>query len=170
MRGNYGIEEWNAGAWVVGLTSMSESPTGEQNLYYLMRVFQAYESHADLVTGLTSLNLGDAIAAKDSRSHDLGDVMMPLKSGLCGADRFIPALYYPPMLGHAHRQPKHLDYWHKDIDYVGRANRPPLLVGDPGLSFVWTRPVVRRRNPQAIRDYENWTLGRLLAELTEVLI
>lgn len=168
MRGNYGAENWDAGAWVAGLTSMSESSTGEQNLFYLMRVFRAYESHADLVAGLPALGLSAALAAKDSTLHDLGDVMMPLKPGLRGEARFTPVSYHPPILGHAHRQSEDSDYWHKDIDYAGRACRPSLLVGDPALSFIWTRPLVRRKNPQAIRDYENWTLGRLLGELQEV--
>lgn len=168
MRGNYSAESWEAGAWVAGLTSMSESATGEQNLFYLMRVYRAYESHADLVAGLPALGLSAALAAKDSMLHDLGDVMMPLEPGLRGEARFTPDSYHPPMPGHAHRQPEDPDYWHKDIRYTGRACRPSLLVGDPALSFIWTRPLVRRKNPQAIRDYENWTLGRLLGELQEV--
>lgn len=168
MRGNYSAENWEAGAWVTGLTSMSESASGEQNLIYLMRVYRAYASHADLVVGLSALGLSTALAAKDSRHHALGDVMMPLKPDLLGEARFAPDSYHSPMQGHAHRQPADPNYWHKDIDYIGRACRPSLLVGDPALSFIWTKPLVRRKNPQAIRDYENWTLGRLLGELQEV--
>lgn len=168
MRGNYTSETWEAGAWVAGLTSMSESASGEQNLYYLMRVNQAYESHADLVAGLEALGHSAALAAKDSTLYDLGDVMMPLKPGLSGEARFNPDAYHPPIAGHVHRQLEDPDYWFKDVEYTGRACRPSLLVGDPALSFIWTKPVARRKNPQAIRDYENWTLGRLLGELEEV--
>ena len=165
MRGNYNIEQWTSGVWVVGLTSMSESPGKDQNLYYLMRVSRAYESHAELVAGLQASGQQSVVDAKAASRHRLGDILLPLKHDLAGEVRFSPASYEKPMLGHVHRSEEYDSYWHKDVDYAGRANRPPLLIGDPELSFVWTNPLVKRRHSSAIRDYEKWTLSHLISQL-----
>jgi hypothetical protein len=161
MRSRYPAESWSSGVWVLGLTGLSRWRPGEQPFYYLMRVAQAYHSQADLVQALEAQGRHEVLAAKDSRAHQLGDIFMPRRL-LADDGRFKPENYHPPMFGHVHSQASDPLGWHNDIFYDGTSHRrPPVLVGDPEYTFVWTRPIVRRRNPLPIRDYQNWTLARL---------
>jgi hypothetical protein len=161
MRSRYSAGSWSSGVWVLGLTGLSRWRHGQQPFYYLMRVAQAHESQADLVRALEAQGRQDVLAAKDSRAHQLGDIFMP-KRPLAGAERFKPENYIPPRANHVHSQPDDPLGWHNDIFYDGTSHtRPPLLVGNPEYTFVWTRPVVGRRSPLPIRDYQNWTLARL---------
>ncbi|HEY8606428.1 MAG TPA: hypothetical protein VIM12_04860 [Noviherbaspirillum sp.] len=161
MRSRYSTESWASGVWVLGLTGLSRWRRGEQPFYYLMRIAQAYESQADLFQALEAQGRLEVLTAKDSRTSQLGDIFAP-KRPLSNESRFKPDNYHPPMDGHAHSHADNPFGWHNDIFYDGTSHTgPPLLVGDPEYTFVWTRPIVRRRNPYPIRDYEKWTLSRL---------
>jgi hypothetical protein len=163
MRARYTPCEWKQGVWVVGFTSWDKRFNKQQSLFMLMRVGEAYSSHAELVDALQRSGRSSVVSAKDSRHNELGDLMMPIKSGLAGADRFAVDSYHTPMVGHAHHKTA-VDYlWHDDV------SRPAaVLVGDPDFSFKWTRAIVRRRNPDVIRDYYNWSLDDFLANIEAV--
>jgi hypothetical protein len=168
MRSRYSAESWASGVWVLGLTGMSRWRYGEQTFYYLMRIGEAYESQSELVSAFERQGRKHVLAAKDSRTSELGDIFLPNKP-LGGAQRYNPQNYHRPMEEHAHSQRDDPLHWHNDIFYGKSGGRqPPVLVGDPDLTFVWTRPLVKRRSPVAIRDYENWTLARLRAVILGV--
>lgn len=168
MRSTRVPEQWQ-GQWIVGLTGHNRNLGHVQSLVYLMRVGQAFASHAALVQHLRAMGREAVVEAKNSRHHKLGDLMIPRSPTVVGTDgEFSHNGYFEPVLGHAHRQNVHDSGWHDDVDYSRRNRRPALLVGDPEFSFRWSRPLLRRRQGQAMRGHRRWTLDALLQELTEV--
>jgi hypothetical protein len=169
MRSRYSVAEWTSGVWVLGFTSKGLCEPGQQTFYYLMRVRLAFESQSELVAALTAGNRLDVIAAKSSRTNEIGDLFLPKVPELRGESRFNPQNYHSPLLGHVHSQQSDPLYWHEDIRYMDRKRTAPaLLLGDPEFTFVWTAPRVQRRNPANIRDYRNWTLSYLVDQIGEV--
>jgi hypothetical protein len=167
MRASLSPTAWTTRKWVAGLTGWNAAFKKQQSLVYLMRVGAAYDSQAHLVQALRDMGRADVVDAKDASRNPLGDVMVPLRSGL-PAHPYDPAAYRTPLLGHVHRHDERHTAWHDDIDYGARGGRrPAMLVGEPGLSFIWTHAMVARRQPGPTRPYRVWTLSQLLDDLDE---
>ena len=118
--------------WVAGYTGSTE--LGDNRLFYLMRVSQAFRSHrefwfSDSIPEQTKL-------AKASNLDKFGDIYEP--KGTSG-NPYLPMRYSPPCKNHVHCEPSD---WKKDIRYGQKGRRPALLVGDPDLSFIWDIPVI----------------------------
>lgn len=159
MRATLTPEQWQQGVWVAGLTSWDQAFGKQQALVYLMRVGEAYASQAELVQALRQSGRSEVTDAKDSTQHRLGDLMIPVSDGATGNDRYLPAAYFPPMVGHSHRRTAEDAGWEDDVNYVGDGGRQSVtLAGDRNFSFVWTRPLVHRRRPGPTRPYRKWTL------------
>jgi hypothetical protein len=135
MRAVGGLPDAWRERWIAGFTSRS-APHCRHWLYYLARVADAYESHADLWQHLPKHVRG----AKCAQRHFLGDVFAPV-STLSGADRFDPARYPSPLV-HSHRLHGSDTSWHDDIRYpkAAKYGQSPLLVADPYMTFLWSRP------------------------------
>ena len=126
------IESWK-GVWIAGFTNFN----GRQELFYLMRISQAFKSQRGFwFSKFVPKGTKQAKAAHLSR---FGDIYEPnSRSG----NHYSYQGYLEPCEDHVHSEPRH---WHKDINYrKGYSQRKPaLLVGDPELSFLWDRPVIR---------------------------
>lgn len=169
MRATLSPEQWQQGIWVAGLTSWDKAFGKQQSLVYLMRVGEAYASQAELVQALHRSGRSAVVEAKDSTQHRLGDLMIPATDAVAGTDRYVPAAYVPPMVGHSHRRRAEDRGWEDDVNYVGAGGgQSAMLAGDRNFSFVWTRPVVRRRRPGHTRPYRKWTLTTILDDLEAV--
>src|SRR4051812_16390672 len=77
------------------------------------------------------------------RRNRLGDVYQPNPSSPC-ADPWDAAHYYPPLVGHSHREPASDDTWKKDIEFYHSnfKRRAPYLVAKPELTFLWQTPML----------------------------
>lgn len=169
MRATLSPEQWQQGVWVAGLTSWDKAFGKQQSLVYLMRVGEAYASQAELVQELHRSGRSAVVEAKDSTQHRLGDLMIPATDTVAGTDRYLPAAYVPPMVGHSHRRRAEDRGWEDDVNYVGAGGaQSAMLAGDLNFSFMWTRPIVRRRRPGPTRPYRKWTLTSLLDDLEAV--
>jgi len=155
MRSGLAIADW-PGTWVAGFTGVREVPINGLNyLVFLMRVAKAYPSHRDLWDSLPDATR----LAKAADLHRLGDLYRPREPH---GDPFEPASYQPPRPDHSHCRDKH---WRGDIDSEHYGRRPPLLVGDPRFSFLWSRPVVAYQPPMHPRTKKH-DLRALLDRLT----
>ncbi len=159
MRAGMDCSEW-VGRWIVGLTSRCRYQ-GRHWLFYLTRVAAAHESHADLWASLPAT----IREAKSTQDHFLGDVFAPWGK-VTGEGRFAPGRYLTPPR-HSHRRHKCDNGWHNDINYrhSGRYGHPPLLVGDPELTFLWDEPIIFLDEPHC-RNFRKWdSLAELLPHL-----
>ncbi|MBC8725773.1 hypothetical protein F6X37_30770 [Paraburkholderia sp. 31.1] len=169
MRATLTPEQWERGVWVAGLTSWDQAFGKQQSLVYFMRVGEAYASQAELVQAFRQSGRSEVVDAKDSTRHRLGDLMIPASDMVAGNDRYLPAAYLSPMVGHSHRSTAEDAGWEDDVNYVGvGGGQSVMLVGDRNFSFVWTRPLVRRRRPGPTRPYRKWTLTSILDDLEAV--
>jgi hypothetical protein len=138
MRSRHGVNAW-PGQWIAGFTSRAGS-FGRHHLVYLMRVAEAYASHQELWNAVPD----KVRQAKAAHLHRGGDMYEP-QSSL--NDPFDQRSYVAPCEDHDHTQineETNAPYWYQDINYVGRdGGRPPLLVGDTELSFLWEEPALR---------------------------
>ena len=164
MRASQSAAAWENNIWIAGFTSRCIHE-GKHWLFYLMKVDQAFESQSELWDGMP----GKVRSAKAARTHFLGDMFEPKRPGLTGPARFSPSRYYTPPI-HAHRQRPGGTGWHNDIHYrhADRHDRqPPLLVGDPRLTFLWKEPIILL-NHDHCRDFFRWaSLQELTAQLKE---
>ena len=149
MRSRRGLRDWR-GAWVAGFTSLGKVPGDHVNhLVYLMKVGQAYTSHRDLWHALSAAQR----EAKAADTNPLGDVFRP-RSPV--GDWFDPKSYIPPGPDHSHCAGNR---WQEDID---DHRRPPLLVGDPDLSLLWSRPLITWPRSRIARDYQRHSMTEFL--------
>lgn len=168
MRASLTPAQWMQDKWVVAMTGYNQRFGYQQSLICLFRVGEAHPSMAALAHALRQSGREAVAAAKDATVHPRGDLMMPLRAGI-PANPHDPAVYREPCLQHVHRQPRDPECWHQDVNYVGGGGRQaPMLVGDPRLSFRWTRPMVRRRDGEGFRRHRVWTLTSLLDDLEAV--
>ncbi|MGA9350927.1 MAG: hypothetical protein WBW48_19280 [Anaerolineae bacterium] len=149
------------GKWIAGFTGV-EAGTGRNDLVYMMRVAHAFESHRDL--WLSEALTSAAREAKAADRDEFGDVYRPIPGR---GDPFAPANYRAPVQNHVHAEGPE---WHKDIAYVTRAGRrPALLVGQTGLSFLWSKPMLCYSSapPRLHRGQKKWRLGALLWQMQD---
>lgn len=159
MRTSLGCADWK-GTWVAGFTSRCLKD-GRHWLFYLTRIAEAHESHADLWDRL----LAPARRKKSAQENFLGDVFAP-RAKVAGDGRFDPRRYHTPS-GHSHRRDSCDNGWHNDIDYwcADRYGHPPLLVGDPHVTFIWEKPIIRF-SADHCRNFKKWdSIGKLLRHL-----
>jgi hypothetical protein len=163
MRSAKDPDEWRS-QWVAGIGRKLRG--SQQYLFYLMRVERAFNSHSDLWNELPAA-MRRAKSASVSRH---GDVYEP--SHWIARDDTAAALeptsYRPPMHLHTHLGNRQ---WHSDIDSASRdrwGRNAALLLGDPRLSFLWTRPLLFP-NAQIGQGHRNkWrTLAEFLSQMTE---
>jgi hypothetical protein len=151
MRASLTTTQWESDVWIAGFTSRCLFERRHW-LFYLTKVDAAYESHSDLWDNLPA----KARKAKNASQHFLGDLFEPGSNDLAGDDRFVPQNYRTPP-HHTHHKHRHDDGWHNDINYrhAGKFGHPPLLVGDPELTFLWGKPTIYLDHAHC-RNYSRW--------------
>jgi len=154
------------GKWIAGFTGV-EAGTGRNDLVYIMRVAHAFESHRDL--WLSEALTSAAREAKAADRDEFGDVYRPATGR---GDPFEPANYQAPVQGHVHAKCDSPRQWHGDIKYdLGCAGRrPALLVGQVGLSFLWSKPILCYSSalPRLHRGQKKSTLETLLQQMQDL--
>jgi hypothetical protein len=160
MRARLDSSQWK-GKWLAGFTGR-RCHEGLHWLFFLTRVIDAHESHADLWDSLPAT----VRKAKSAQGHYLGDVFAP-RGKIVGQDRFNPRRYVAPSR-HSHHRGSCDSRWHNDINYR-HANRygrqPSLLVGDPLCTFLWEKPLIFF-DEHHCRNFKKWdTVGELLGHL-----
>ena len=155
MRTYADLDAW-VGRWVAGFAGV-QAGGGRNALVYLMRVGQAFASHADLWRARTIPEATKQAKAADA--HRLGDLYRPRDTLRDPSD---PRQYVPPRPDHEHAAG---GGWHADISYPGRIRRPAaLLVGDPARSYLWERPLIFAPAPLGRGEHQR-ELGDLLGQL-----
>jgi hypothetical protein len=143
MRTCHDAAAW-PGVWVAGFTGL-KAGGGRNYLVYLMRVGNAFRSHADC---WHSPVLSDATkAAKAAHRNKFGDLFVPCSTP---GGPFDPASYLPPRSGHDHADgcdcreasARWHPVWHHDVRRYRNGRAAALLVGDPARTYIWDRPVL----------------------------
>jgi hypothetical protein len=129
------------GTWIAGFSDYSSG----NNLFYLMRVAHTVDSFDAM---WRSGYIPD-LAAKSAHRHVFGDLYEPV-SMKASAYPYNSAYYKLPIDEHKHI---HGGEWKRDIAFRhwSTGNRPKLLIGEPGKSFIWERPrhrYKRRAHPR----------------------
>lgn len=138
MRASRTAAPW-PGKWIAGFSAVG--PGHVQELFYLMRVEQAFESHRELWNYLPE----EVRVAKSISRSRFGDVFEPKSPPSDQRDEelnFVSGNYNTSI----HSLHDHQDTWPKDFDYrqTDTRGRPaPLLVGAEEDSFVWRKPCLR---------------------------
>jgi hypothetical protein len=129
------------GTWIAGVTRIDAMGDRRNNLVFLMRVCDAFESQRELWE-----DLPDEVR-RDKSAHDniCGEVYKPRSPGGRRDDpgRYDPGQYLEPHPNHVHNRRENGEWvWHKDIRYgKGCGGRQPaLLLGDTERSFLWSKP------------------------------
>lgn len=164
MRSRLSVEQWQGNVWIAGFTSRTIHK-GKHWLFCLAKVESAHESQSDLWSKMPA----DSRNAKAAHRHYLGDLFEPTIPMLTGDARFSPRHYSMPS-DHVHR--KH-DSWKRDINYqhTMTGKRPPLLVANPRLTFLWEEPVIYFAFEKHCRDYLKWSsLQGLIDQLGQEVV
>ena len=156
MRTFLSKEQW-IGKWVAGFTGI-HAGNNDNALVYLMKISQAYASHAELWDA-EEVSLATKRAKAADRSK-FGDLFQP---GDKPGSPFDYKSYLPPVNDHVHAPD---NKWHKDIDYKSRSGqRASLLVGDPANSFLWDQPKYYLAGPNLHRGQRKSSIQMLLDAL-----
>jgi hypothetical protein len=129
-------QEW-CGWWFAGFTSPKNC--GRLWLFYLARMKWVYPSQAELWKALPD----HVRQGKNSRYNRLGDVYQPNPTSPC-VDPWGAAHYFPPLIGHSHRETATDNGWKKDIEFFHKKfkRRAPYLVAKPDVTFLWQTPML----------------------------
>jgi hypothetical protein len=145
----------DVGTWIAGF---SDNASGNK-LFYFMCV----ERKLDSFDAMWRSGYIPNLAAKSASRHIFGDLYQPV-SMKTSANKYDPVFYQHPIAGH-----KHLpgNAWQNDITFRHwqTKNRPKLLVGQPGKSFLWQRPRYRYKNPPHPRFRFHDSVADFLNEL-----
>lgn len=165
MRRNHIAEDWK-GNWIVGLTSraINKGFASKHYLFYMMRVEQAFESHAALYKHLEEKNPA-ALRIKNAVKNPLGDIFKPIVN--C-SNPLSPRMYELPHNNHSHGHDVN-EVWEDDISYeISRTERTatPLLLGDINNTFVWPNPMIRFTPNRGVGN-KKLTLGEDFFSLLE---
>lgn len=119
--------------WVAGFTGNKD---GGNVLFYLMKIGEVYESHADLWRAFLQQGRQEILDVKNATSNPFGDVYRPKDIEKCFLEiRYKQESYENTIDGHAHEGD-----WRKDVNYEGYGKQQAaLLVGESENSFVWTK-------------------------------
>lgn len=149
--------------WIAGVTSRTLHDD-KHWLFYLAKVRDAYESHAEL---WKSLHL-DQRKAKSATNNYLGDLYQPKSPMPSGEGRFSPDHYVGPKPGdHTHAEKKKPNGWQDDISYSLNGRHPALLVGDPNNTFIWTKPLINLKDNHSRGPNKYGSLKELLGRFEE---
>lgn len=125
------------GVWVVGVTGGGLTGRHRRYLFFLMFA-RPVRSQAEMWRRLPP----EAREAKAATRDPFGELYPPRREDLVSEQVFDPDNYLPPMVGHVHSH-----NWQRDLAYAVGGRHPALLLGDPELSFIWSRPLVWLREP-----------------------
>jgi hypothetical protein len=135
--------------WVAGFTN---NKAGKNALFYLMKISEAYESHADLWRAFLQLGRQNILDVKSASNNSFGDIYKPKNIRGCTVElRFLQGSYENPIVDHAHDND-----WKKDVNYEGYGKHlASLLVGDSTKSFVWTSEMIwsKQSLPRSTKKY-----------------
>ncbi len=132
MRASREAADWQ-NTWVAGFTPRK---MGRNYLFYLLQVETAFDSFRSIWR--TNCYSGKMKKAKDASHNEFGDLFRPCTRST--TNDYSVRSYKSPTKSHPHSQKKE---WHNDIQYKNRCGKhPPLLVGNPRLSFLWTKPLI----------------------------
>ncbi|MGI8551586.1 MAG: hypothetical protein ACR2PL_12505 [Dehalococcoidia bacterium] len=150
MRSGLDVDAW-PGQWIAGFTSIKSVPNYRRGNYlsYLMRVERAYPSYAQL--WLDEEVPEEPKSQKNASNNKFGDLYQLNRHDV--RDDHRPKSYFTPRRDHDHCKN---DDWHDDLDHLRKhpnfKRQPPLLVGDPQLSFLWNVPALYGRSDGFHRD------------------
>lgn len=137
--------------WVAGFT---DNKNGGNVLFYLMKIGEVYESHADLWRAFLQQGRQKILDVKNSSSNPLGDVYQPKDIEKCFLGiQYKQESYENTIAGHEHDGD-----WRKDINYEGYGKQQAaMLVGEAVNSFVWTKEMVFSKLPlpRSTKKYGN---------------
>lgn len=137
--------------WVAGFT---DNKAGGNVLFYLMKINEVYESHADLWRAFLQQGRKKILDVKNTTKNPFGDVYQPKNIGKCISEiRYEQESYEYPIAGHAHEEA-----WREDVNYEGYGKQQAaLLVGESANSFVWTKETVFSKSPlpRSTKKYGN---------------
>lgn len=125
------LDDW----WVAGFTSPDQCD--QIYLFYLAKIEKVYKSQAEICKALPP----ETLNAKTTRRNRLGDIYEPNRLSDC-TDPFNVAHYFPPMIGHSHREKASDQRWLRDIDYPRYGRRASYFLAKPTLSFLWQTPLL----------------------------
>jgi hypothetical protein len=139
--------------WIAGVTR-SGLVDGRRcrYLFYLMYVplTHRFRSQAEMWESLPP----ETRQAKSAAFSPLGDIYEPLHEGLRGEAALAVENYRPPCSEHGHLRD---GTWPEDINKRNRSGgRPHMLRGDPGHSFLWTRPAIRLNESLPLAREPGW--------------
>ena len=153
MRSFNSINEWPE-YWIAGMKYPN-------HLFYLMKVKVAYPSMFDIWNGLNERTRN----IKSTLNNRYGDIYEPRRNNLRDLEKF-DARNYRNSEFHVHA-----DNWVCDINYsyFNGTKRPVYLVGDPNLSFIWTKPSITVNHPEELQfttGQKRWQLNEFLNQLS----
>jgi hypothetical protein len=130
-----------AGLWVSGFTGVHGAREGN-GLFYLSRIQDSARSQYALWEKLPPI----VKLAKAAHLDPRGDLFEPrvVLEDPEGDEAYDVTNYKRPIPGHVHAQPDDPNHWYRDIDYVGSqtGRRQVFLIGEPEMTFIWTRPLI----------------------------
>lgn len=124
-------EQWEAGVWCA---AFAPAHCADNALFFVGRVQRAFTSNYGYTQHLKGLP--DLYQAKQADLDPRGDSYRP-KHVLCGNQRYDHHNFHEPPTEHTRmelgsdKQPK----WLKDIRYILRGKRPPVLMFGPSFLF-----------------------------------
>jgi hypothetical protein len=155
-----GINDGSPDVWIAGIC-----PKALDNaLFYLMKIKDTYVSQYDIWSALPE----DTRKAKNAEKWPYGDLYKP-KYILSEEDVYKATNYDSPCTGHVHNKDRS---WYRDICTEYR-KKPAMLLGDPNLSFIWTKPKLILNHPARLihpRGQKSWKLDEFLQYVTEKTI
>ncbi len=154
------------GIWVAGFSQNLDSKGNA--LFYLMKVSTTFCSQYELWNHLKP----EVRETKSATLHRLGDVFEPKTDPIHPDKLHSPESYKKPHKYHSHAWDSRLQIptndWYKDINYQGFGRRyHTLLIGDPGLSFLWLKPTLyyapaphpRTKKWDTLKEFLNHLIG-----------
>ena len=128
------------GVWVAGFCG-SKCPGGNQ-LFYLMRISNTFDSHLELWNELSQ----STKRAKCASIDVFGDCYQPRSIATPANDHSVEA-YVVPRIGHKHHEDANDLTWQEDVRLChGRISR--LLIGAADTAFIWETPRYRYKKPR----------------------
>ena len=125
------VKDWKD-LWVIGVSNLTKIKLEKNYLVYMMKISESYISFNELWNKLPNKTK----TIKNTRVNIFGDVYQP-KDNI--KDFYDHKNYYKPINAHSHSSEESFT---KDISYMLNGRRPALLIGDPDLTFIWSKPII----------------------------
>jgi len=145
-------ERWK-NCWIAGHTNV-KAGDGQQHLFYLMKIQDAYENFLDLWNAEFWKESHYDRKAKNTANNPFGDVYEP-KKGVNRNKREAhnPNSYKISCKEHVHYESGKSTLWKEDIK-IKYKRESALLIGDSGKSYLWNIPKICV--PQYGRGCKKW--------------